>query len=83
MTLGERCDEIVRLIDETPQECRLLIRFLAQTGLRLGEMIALRWGDVDLESRRVAVTRRLYRGEIDALASMAGIMMGLDQLRET
>jgi len=37
-----------------------LIRFLAWTGCRLGEALALRWPDVDLE-RRIVVIRRSVR----------------------
>jgi AbrB family looped-hinge helix DNA binding protein len=34
-----------------------LYRFAAYTGMRLGELLALRWGDVDLNARRVIVHR--------------------------
>ena len=34
-----------------------LYRFAAYTGMRLGELLALRWGDVDLDDRRVIVHR--------------------------
>jgi integrase len=44
-----------------PDEQRLFVRFLAHTGLRIGEAIALRVGDVDLGRRRVQVRRRWYR----------------------
>lgn len=64
--------ELARLIGETPERWRLLIRFLAQTGLRVGELIALRWEDVDLGTRRVSVRRRLYRGRLDAPKSSYG-----------
>ncbi len=47
------------MIEETPEEWRLLIRFLAQTGVRIGEGIALRWGDIDFGARRVKVRRRI------------------------
>ena len=32
-------------------------RFLLQTGLRTGEMVGLRWSDVDLENRLLTITR--------------------------
>lgn len=41
---------------------RLFLEFLAHTGLRIGEAVALRWGDVDFGRRRVKVRRRYYRG---------------------
>ena len=66
-------DQLAKLISETPERWRLLIRFLAQTGLRVGELIALRWEDVDLEGRRVSVHRRLYRGRLDAPKSDYGV----------
>jgi len=66
-------EQLARLIDETPERWRLLIRFLAQTGLRVGELIALRWEDVDLGTRRVSVRRRLYKGRFDAPKSAYGV----------
>jgi integrase len=66
-------DQLARLIEETPERWRLLVRFLAQTGLRSGEVIALRWEDVDLGKRRVSVRRRLRLGRIDAPKSSYGI----------
>lgn len=35
-----------------------------RTGLRLGELAALRWADVDLENRRLHVRRSWFRGSI-------------------
>ena len=54
--------ELRALIEEVQPEWRLLVRFIAETGLRIGEAVALRWGDVDFARRRVKVRRRLYRG---------------------
>ncbi len=37
-------------------------RFLLQTGLRTGEMVGLRWADVDLENRLLTINRSMeYR----------------------
>lgn len=47
---------------EACERWRLFFSFLAHTGLRIGEAIALRWDDVDLGGRRVQVRRRFYRG---------------------
>lgn len=54
-------------------EWRLLVRFLAETGLRIGELIALLWSDVDLDARRVRVERRMPEGTIDLPKSHYGI----------
>jgi integrase len=39
-----------------------LFRLAAYTGLRLGELLALRWEDVDLEARRLIVHRAVSAG---------------------
>ena len=63
--------EINRLLEAVPDEHRLLVRLLAETGLRIGEAVALEWGDI--RSGRVHVERRLYRGRIDAPKSRYGM----------
>jgi integrase len=53
-------DELRRLLEKVADPWRPFFEFLAQTGLRIGEAIELRWGDVDGSWLRV--TRRYYRG---------------------
>jgi len=38
-----------------------MVRTSAECGLRLGEVVGLRWGDVDLAERRVTVRRAIYQ----------------------
>lgn len=64
--------ELVALLTEVPGEWRLFFQFLAHTGLRIGEAVALTWADVDLGKQRVRVRRRLYRGRFDAPKSKQG-----------
>jgi integrase len=66
-------EQLGRLIEETPERWRLVVRFLAQTGVRVGELVALRWEDVDLARRRVHVRRRLYKGRVDVPKSRFGL----------
>jgi integrase len=49
---------IIQAADDLEAEFGLLLRFLLFTGLRLGEVLALRWSDIDLESRTAWVTRK-------------------------
>ena len=66
-------EELQKLIEETESEHRLLVRFLAATGLRISEALALAWGDLDLGKRRVQVRRRVYRGAVAPPKSRYGI----------
>jgi len=65
-------NELRAVLDEAPDQWRLLFAFLAQTGLRIGEAVALTWNDIDLGRKRVHVRRRLYRGQFDAPKSRYG-----------
>jgi integrase len=57
-------EELARLLAAIDEPWRLFFEFLAVTGLRIGEAIELRWGDVDLGARTVRVERRFYRGRV-------------------
>jgi integrase len=65
-------DELRAFLDEVPDGWRLFFTFLAHTGLRIGEAVALTWGDIDFGKRRVHVRRRLYRGRLDVPKSRYG-----------
>jgi integrase len=56
-------DELRALLDGVPGQWRLLHEFLAHTGLRIGETLALQWKHIDFGKRRVMVRRRWYRGD--------------------
>lgn len=61
-------DEIEALLqteqdDELGRVLRVMYLTAAMTGLRQGELLALRWSDVDWSSSRVRVRRAFVRGE--------------------
>lgn len=60
------------VLDAVGEPHQLLIRFLAETGLRISEAVALRWSDVDLDNARLVVRRRYSQGTVDAPKSRAG-----------
>lgn len=71
-------DEQLRaVIDAAPEPHRLLLKFLAETGLRISEAVALEWQDVDLDRGRLVVRRRISQGTVDAPKSVAGRRQGL------
>jgi integrase len=65
-------EELARLLVELPSDWRPFFEFLAQTGLRIGEAIELRWKDVDTTRRRFEVRRRFYRGKVGRPKSRFG-----------
>jgi integrase len=64
--------ELVAVLERVPSEWRLFFNFLAQSGLRIGEAVELRWSDIDLGQGTLRVRRRFYRGHVDAPKSRYG-----------
>jgi integrase len=56
--------EIAALFTELPLRERVMVLLDAVTGLRRGELIALKWMDVDFEHLELSVTRSIYRGVV-------------------
>jgi integrase len=54
--------EINRLLDAVPPEWSPLFFVAVCTGVRLGELLALQWGDLDEGGHRLYVRRTAYRG---------------------
>ena len=51
-------DDVKRVVDACDDDdMRRLVFVAVSTGLRLGELLGLRWGDVDLEARTASVRR--------------------------
>lgn len=53
------------LIDQLAEPSRSIAALLAMTGLRIGELLALRWQDVDLVNGFLAVNQSVYEGHFD------------------
>ena len=64
--------EAATLIAALLDPYRLLVRFLLETGLRISEVAALRWSDVDFAAHRVRVERRYRDGRLGPPKSNAG-----------
>jgi integrase len=56
--------ELRKIIDNAPEEYRALFLTAAITGLRLGEVLGLRWANVDLLDRKLLITHSLWRDEL-------------------
>jgi len=67
-------EELARLLEEVPLKWRPLLDLLAVTGLRISEAVALRWSDLELDSRspRLRVSRAIVRGVVGGPESRHG-----------
>ena len=76
-------DEADRLAAAADVEWRPMILVGLKAGLRLGELLALRWGDVDLVAGRLVVRRAVSRGVMGTPKSGKSreIPLGEDVLR--
>ncbi|MEK6272462.1 MAG: site-specific integrase [Actinomycetota bacterium] len=70
----EELDAVVRVEtgDELAPTLALVYRTAVMTGLRQGELIALRWQDVDWPAGRIRVRRSYVRGEFSSPKSRRG-----------
>lgn len=59
-------DESDRLADAADGEWRAMIQLALRSGLRQGELLALRWEDVDIDRYRLVVSHSVSRGVITA-----------------
>jgi integrase len=58
-------EQLSSLLERLPEPSRSLVWLLVLTGLRIGELLALRWQDVDLQAGLLRVSRTLYEGRFD------------------
>ena len=57
-------EQVERLIEATPAFYRPLVTFAAYTGVRLGELRALTWPDLDLDARTARIDKTYYRDRL-------------------
>jgi len=58
-------EKILELLHALPEPSRSLARLLVSTGMRIGELCALRWRNVDLEKGILHVRQTVYDGHFD------------------
>lgn len=57
-------EELRTLIAALPERPKFIVLIIFGLGLRISEVLGLRWKDVDFEKRLVTVRRRWYRGDL-------------------
>lgn len=65
--------EIRQLIEATPAKWRPLIASACLLGLRKGELLALRWSDIDFEKATVRISSTLYRGHLQTAKTSSSV----------
>jgi integrase len=58
-------EDLKSLLRELPEPSRSIAGLIILTGLRIGEMLALRWCDVDLTAGILRVRQTVYEGQFD------------------
>lgn len=66
-------EEIRKIIENIADDHRTLFITVAVTGLRLGELLALRWSNLSIEQRQLSVTHNLWRGQLVSPKTKASI----------
>ncbi len=65
--------EVSAIISAAPASLKLPIAVAATTGVRASELWGLRWGDLDLDARKISIQRRvLDNGDVGPPKSKAG-----------
>ncbi len=57
-------EQMAEVLSKVPDEHRALFTCAALTGLRCGELLALRWCNVDFALRRLSITHNLWRNQL-------------------
>jgi integrase len=60
----EEYERLLTVAEKRSREAYLMVLLGGEAGLRLGEIVALEWGDVDLRARRLAVQRSDWCGHV-------------------
>ena len=60
----EAYERLVRVARQLDPRAYLLVLLGGEAGLRCGEMMALTWGDVDLDKRQICVQRSDWKGHV-------------------
>jgi integrase len=83
--------EAAKLLVHVDEPFRTLVFLIAVTGIRISELLALQWPDIDMERRLLHVRRSFYRGSFGlpktntsgrVIPLSAGLLFALQQHRQ-
>ena len=59
-------EQIKQLLTALPEPSKSVATLLVLTGLRIGELLGVRWKNVDLDARTLRITETVYDGHFDS-----------------
>ena len=59
-------EDFVKLLEQLDEPYRTMARLIALTGLRIGELLAVRWRSLDLEIGTLSVRESVYEGKFQS-----------------
>jgi len=65
--------EAQELLAHLPEPCRTMVVLILLTGMRIGEVLAMRWGKIDWNARTILVDEGLYEGEVSTPKTESGV----------
>jgi integrase len=77
-----RPKQVPVLLDVMRDPFRTMVLLAVLTGLRVGEILGLRWEDVDFASSQMRVSQRCYREAVDKLSQLVTNGDELEQIAE-
>lgn len=57
----EEVGEILRALETEPLNIKALVEIAIFTGMRRGEIVGLKWGDIDFQNQKIQVKRSIYK----------------------
>jgi integrase len=66
-------EEVKVLLGKLEEPCRTAVVLILVTGMRIGEVLALRWDKIDWQRRAIIVDQSLYEGEVSTPKTQSGV----------
>jgi integrase len=66
-------EEVAVLLAELKEPCRAIVILIVLTGMRIGEVLALRWGKIDWQEKILLVDEGVYEKEVSTPKTESGI----------
>jgi integrase len=66
-------DEVKALLGKLQEPCRTAVILILLTGMRIGEVLALRWGKIDWQRQTIIVDEGLYEGDVSTPKTDSGV----------